>query len=76
MTLITYDDMDLRRELKRACEEAGGAVAFADRHRMMPDYVIACRDGNMPFSSLILKALGYERAAPRYFRSGDAPPAS
>lgn len=73
MTLVTYDDMDLRRELKRACDEAGGTVAFADRHRLMPDYVVAVRDGGIGFSSLILKALGFERAAPRYFRSGDTP---
>lgn len=72
MTLTTYTDQDMQRELRRAIDAAGSIHAFVLEHELPLVQVLGVVTGSTPITAGILKALGFERAAPRYFRSGDA----
>lgn len=59
MTVETFDEMDVRRELTRACAECGDHYAFARLHGLNAAYVLAVRRGEANLSWRLLQALGF-----------------
>jgi hypothetical protein len=71
MTLPLYDETDVRRALIKACDEAGGTTAFADKHGLDPIAIAISRDGG-GFSNRLLEILDFDRVSRFVRRAGVA----
>ena len=58
--LAVFDEMDVRRELKRACIDAGGTAEFARKNGLSDLYVTDALKGEVGYSSKLLDVLGFE----------------
>lgn len=61
MTCDLYDEMHVRRELKRAIADAGGVIAFGEKHRLRPRDLDMAVEGLITMSSSILKSVKFVR---------------
>lgn len=59
MTVETFDELQVRRELTRACADCGGEMEFAALHKLNLSYVSAARRGEAILSWRLLQALGF-----------------
>jgi len=65
MSLETFDEIHVRRLLKRAIAEEGGVIKFANKHKIRPRDLDIAMVG-APKNS-VLRAIGYARSI-RYVR--------
>lgn len=57
--LAIFDEVEVRRELKRAVERAGSQVAFAEKFKLSPCFVSHVLIGYQAPSKKICEALGF-----------------
>lgn len=62
------DEMVVRRDLKRACEAAGGQAEFARRRRISKSHIAKCLSGMAAPNARLCAILGFERCPTLYQR--------
>jgi hypothetical protein len=66
-----YDELDIRREMIRACEAAGSANKFAEANGLNSTHVSAVRRGHQKPSYNLCAVLGFVPVT-RYVKRGEA----
>jgi hypothetical protein len=61
-------DGELRLELARACNHAGGQTRWAESHGVSQGFVSRVLRGERPFSRKLLKAMGYQEEGVTIYR--------